>query len=100
MPSTPGKRRSCRRSSARASFTLEDYLDQFRRVRKMGSLQSLIEMIPGARGQVDESQIDEQEMKREEAIILSMTRTGATESSHHRPEQEKADRPRQRHRGV
>ncbi|UCF98968.1 MAG: signal recognition particle protein [Spirochaetaceae bacterium] len=59
---------------ARASFTLEDYLDQFRRVRKMGSLQSLIEMIPGARGALDESQIDEQEMKREEAIILSMTR--------------------------
>ena len=59
---------------ARASFTLEDYLDQFRRVRKMGSLQSLVEMIPGARGALDESQIDEGEMKREEAIILSMTR--------------------------
>jgi len=59
---------------ARASFTLEDYLDQFRRVRKMGSLQSLVEMIPGARGAIDEGQIDEGEMKREEAIILSMTR--------------------------
>ncbi|MEE8590283.1 MAG: signal recognition particle protein [Spirochaetia bacterium] len=59
---------------AKASFTLEDYLDQFRRVRKMGSLQSLIEMIPGARGAIDESQLDGQEMKREEAIILSMTR--------------------------
>jgi len=58
----------------KASFTLEDYLDQFRRVRKMGSLQSLIEMIPGARGAIDESQLDGQEMKREEAIILSMTR--------------------------
>ena len=59
---------------AKASFTLEDYLDQFRRVRKMGSLQSLIEMIPGARGAIDESQLDEGEMTREEAIILSMTR--------------------------
>jgi signal recognition particle subunit SRP54 len=59
---------------AKASFTLEDYLDQFRRVRKMGSLQSLVEMIPGARGALDESQIDEGEMKKEEAIILSMTR--------------------------
>jgi signal recognition particle subunit SRP54 len=59
---------------AKASFTLEDYLDQFRRVRKMGSLQSLVEMIPGARGAIDESQIDEGEMKKEEAIILSMTR--------------------------
>jgi signal recognition particle subunit SRP54 len=40
----------------------------------MGSLQSLVEMIPGARGAIDESQLDGQEMKREEAIILSMTR--------------------------
>jgi signal recognition particle subunit SRP54 len=60
---------------AKASFTLEDYLDQFRRVRKMGSLQSLVEMIPGARGAIDESQIDEGAMKKEEAIILSMTRS-------------------------
>ena len=59
---------------AKASFTLEDYLDQFRRVRKMGSLQSLVEMIPGARGALDESQLDEGEMTKEEAIILSMTR--------------------------
>lgn len=58
---------------ARASFTLEDYLDQFRRVKKMGSVQSLLEMIPGLKGQVDEDDIDEQEMKHEEAIILSMT---------------------------
>src|SRR5208282_5328486 len=32
------------------SFTLEDMLDQYRRVRKMGSLQSLVEMIPGLKG--------------------------------------------------
>ena len=58
----------------KASFTLEDYLDQFRRVRKMGSLQSLVEMIPGIRGSIDENRLDGQEMKREEAVILSMTR--------------------------
>lgn len=58
----------------KASFTLEDYLDQFRRVRKMGSLQSLVEMIPGVRGSIDENRLDGQEMKREEAVILSMTR--------------------------
>jgi len=58
---------------ARETFTLEDYLDQFRRVRKMGSIQSLIEMIPGAKGQIDEDAIDERELKRDEAIILSMT---------------------------
>jgi len=49
---------------ARETFTLEDYLDQFRRVRKMGSLESLLEMRPGARGAVDPSKLDEKEMKR------------------------------------
>jgi signal recognition particle subunit SRP54 len=58
---------------ASASFTLEDYLDSFARVRKMGSIESLIEMIPGAKGNISEDDIDEREMKKEEAIILSMT---------------------------
>ena len=57
-----------------ASFNLEDYLEQFKRVRKMGSLQSLLEMIPGAAAALDEESIDEQALRREEAIILSMTR--------------------------
>jgi signal recognition particle subunit SRP54 len=34
----------------RETFTLQDYLEQFRRMRKMGSMQSLLEMIPGAGG--------------------------------------------------
>ena len=58
---------------AKATFTLEDYLDQFSRMRKMGSVQSLMEMIPGMAGQIDESKLDEAQWKREEAIILSMT---------------------------
>lgn len=56
------------------SFDFEDYLDQFKRVKKMGSIHSLIEMIPGLKGSVDEDKIDLAEMKKEEAIILSMTR--------------------------
>ena len=58
---------------AKATFTLEDYLEQFQRVKKMGSIKSLIDMVPGAAGQISEDDIDEKEMKREEAIILSMT---------------------------
>lgn len=58
-----------------ATFTLEDYLDQFARLKKMGSMSSLIEMIPGLQGQISEDQIDEKEIRREEAMILSMTRT-------------------------
>ena len=58
---------------ASARFTLQDYLDQFQRIKKMGSIQSLIEMIPGASGTIDEDSVDEKEIKKEEAIILSMT---------------------------
>ena len=56
-----------------ATFTLEDYLYQFGKIRKMGSLKSLVEMIPGASGMIDEDSINEDEIKKEEAIILSMT---------------------------
>lgn len=60
---------------AASSFTLQDYLEQFARLKKMGSLQSMLEMVPGMADKVSEDSIDEKEMKKEEAIILSMTRT-------------------------
>lgn len=56
------------------SFTLEDYLDQIRKVKKMGSLRSLVDMMPGLAGQVTDEQLDSQDLKHEEAILLSMTR--------------------------
>jgi signal recognition particle subunit SRP54 len=56
------------------TFTLEDYLDQFRRVKKMGSIKSLVDMIPGMKGQINEDSINEKEIKYDEAIILSMTK--------------------------
>ncbi len=68
-----GEVEQLQKKMASASFTLEDYLDQFRRVKKMGSLESLMKMIPGMQGQFDQDAIDEKEMKYEEAIILSMT---------------------------
>jgi signal recognition particle subunit SRP54 len=49
-------------------------LGQLQKVKKMGNLRSLVEMIPGAQGNIPEDGIDEREMKRNEAIILSMTR--------------------------
>jgi len=55
------------------SFTLEDMLDQYRRMRKMGSLRSVAELIPGLAGAVDEGKLDERGMRHEEAMILSMT---------------------------
>ena len=58
----------------KATFTLEDYLDQFAKIRKMGSLKSMMEMIPGLKGNIDEDKLDEGAIKHEEAIILSMTK--------------------------
>jgi signal recognition particle subunit SRP54 len=55
-------------------FTLEDFLDQLKRVRKMGPLTSILGMIPGLAGhQLSNLQVDDRELDRVEAIILSMT---------------------------
>ncbi len=54
-------------------FTLQDYLEQFARLRKMGPVSSVLEMIPGMQGQIDPEAIDEKAVQREEAIIQSMT---------------------------
>ena len=55
-------------------FGLDDFLDQLKRIRKMGPLTSLLGMIPGLAGhQLSKMQVDEKEFDRVEAIILSMT---------------------------
>ena len=53
-------------------FDLNDLLDQMRQIKKMGSLRSLLAMMPGG-NKIDEDQIDEKQVPRTEAIILSMT---------------------------
>jgi signal recognition particle subunit SRP54 len=55
------------------TFTLEDWLDQLRSVKKMGSLKSMLGMIPGMAGQISEEDIDKAELKSQEAILSSMT---------------------------
>jgi signal recognition particle subunit SRP54 len=56
-------------------FTLEDFLQQMRQVRKMGPLSGIIGMLPGmgAMKELKNADIDEGELDRVEAIILSMT---------------------------
>ena len=57
------------------TFTLNDMLMQFQQMKKMGSLGNLMKMIPGMNqfaGQIDEAKADDK-MKKNEAIILSMT---------------------------
>ncbi|MDR2019904.1 MAG: signal recognition particle protein [Treponema sp.] len=60
------------------NFTLEDWLNQLRSVKKMGSLQSMLEMIPGMAGQISEEDIDKADLKIQEAILSSMTRKERT----------------------
>ncbi|MFA6506301.1 MAG: signal recognition particle protein [Treponemataceae bacterium] len=55
-------------------FTLEDWLDQLRKMKKVGNIQSMLEMLPGMSGQIREEDIDKAGLKTEEAILSSMTR--------------------------
>jgi len=56
-----------------ASFDLEDFLEQFQQLRKMGPLQQLVSMLPGAGQALRDVQVDEKDLNRVEAIIRSMT---------------------------
>ena len=56
------------------SFTLEDYLEQFESMKKMGGLRSVMSMLPGVSGKIKEGDLDEAKMERTKAIILSMTK--------------------------
>ncbi|WP_303968758.1 signal recognition particle protein [Sporosarcina ureae] len=57
------------------SFTLDDFLDQMQQVKKMGPLDEILKMMPGAnkiKG-LDNAKVDESQMGRVEAVIYSMT---------------------------
>ncbi len=58
-------------------FDLNDMLSQFRQMKKMGGIGSLMKMLPGLgryANQIDEANLDSSVMKHQEAIILSMTK--------------------------
>ena len=54
-------------------FTFDDFLSAQRMLRKMGPLQGVLKMIPGLGSQLKDVNVDERELKRVEAIVLSMT---------------------------
>ena len=54
-------------------FTLEDFLEQLQQLKKMGSLQGVIGMMPGIPKEMKNAQIPDDQVKRTEAIIYSMT---------------------------
>lgn len=55
------------------SFTFEDYLSQIENMKKMGNLKDVIAMIPGLGSKLKNVDIDESQIKRNKAIIQSMT---------------------------
>lgn len=55
-----------------ASFDFDDFLSQFKMLRKMGPLENILGMLPGM-GNLKGFSVDEKQLKRIEAIVLSMT---------------------------
>lgn len=55
-------------------FDMDDLLEQFRQIKKMGSIKSILSMLPGMDRQLKDVDIDERQMLRIEAIITSMTK--------------------------
>ena len=58
---------------SRDQLTLEDFLSQMQQMKKMGGLQSMLSMLPGVGNKLANVEIDENAMKKPEAIIRSMT---------------------------
>lgn len=61
------------RKMATETFTLGDMLAQIEQAEKMGPIESMLEMIPGLAGQIDKDKLDLSALKRQKAIIQSMT---------------------------
>jgi signal recognition particle subunit SRP54 len=61
------------RKLRKAEFTFDDFLDQLKTIRRMGPIGNLIGMLPGAGAQLRGMKVDERELDRVEAIVLSMT---------------------------
>jgi len=54
-------------------FTFDDFLQSYRMLRRMGPVKGVLKLLPGVGGQLDGLDIDEKQMARVEAIVLSMT---------------------------
>lgn len=57
----------------KGQFTLGDFLDQMRQVKKMGPLQNVLKLMPGIPKELKNAELDDGELARVEAIICSMT---------------------------
>jgi len=67
------KTKKLERKIRKNQFSLQDFLDQLRQIRKMGPLGDLLSMIPGVGNQLKDAAIDNNVLGRIEAVICSMT---------------------------
>jgi signal recognition particle subunit SRP54 len=58
---------------AAGQFTFDDFLKAYKMLRRMGPLQGIMKMIPGMKDQLGDVEVDENQLGRVEAIVLSMT---------------------------
>ena len=58
---------------AKSQFGLDDFLDQIKKIKQMGNLKDMVNMIPGASKAMGDNEIDEDSFKHIEALIYSMT---------------------------
>lgn len=59
---------------AENKFDMNDLLEQFQSIKKLGSIKSILSMMPGVAGKINENDIDERQFDRTAAIIKSMTK--------------------------
>ncbi len=62
-----------RRKIRKASFDLEDYYQQLQKMKSMGSIKDMLDMVPGIGKQLGNTQLQEDDLWKSEALILSMT---------------------------
>ena len=58
---------------AKSQFGLDDFLDQIKKIKQMGNLKDMVNMIPGASKAMGDNEVDEDSFKHIEALIYSMT---------------------------
>jgi len=58
---------------AKGQFSFDDFLKAYKMLRRMGPLQGVLKMIPGMKEQMGDVDVDERQLARVEAIVLSMT---------------------------
>ncbi len=68
-----GEQEALERRLRAGEFTFDDFLASYRMLRRMGPLKGVLSLIPGLGSQLKDVNVDEREMARVEAIVLSMT---------------------------